>query len=108
MGRNSAREAQGRVTSVVRPVEGGVAIRVCVTPRSGRNEVAGVEGDTLRLRLTAPPVEGAANRACIEFLASLLGVPKGRVEITSGLRGRKKVITVYGVDEEIARRKLGL
>lgn len=93
---------------MIRQVKGGVAIRVRVTPRSGRNEVVGVEGGILRLRLIAPPVEGAANEACVEFLADLLGVPKGCVEITSGLRGRDKLITIHGIDEESARCKLGL
>ena len=78
-------------------VEGGVQFQVRVQPRASRREVAGVEEGVLRLRLTAPPVEGAANEACREFLAGLLGVPRARVAIVGGLKSRLKLVKVEGM-----------
>ncbi len=75
----------------------GTAIKVKIQPRASRNRIAGKLGDTLKVTLTAPPVDGAANAACIEFFASLLKIPKSRVEILSGHTGRTKLIKFYGV-----------
>ena len=76
---------------------GGVTFAVRVIPRSSRNEVAGVQGDALKVKLTAPPVEGAANAALIAFLADLLDVRKSAVSIVSGERSRSKTVRVEGV-----------
>jgi uncharacterized protein (TIGR00251 family) len=78
----------------------GVLFTVHVQPRASRNEVCGVQGDELKLRLTAPPVEDAANKLCIEFLARLLGIAKSRVSITSGAKSRHKTIKVTGIVRE--------
>ena len=88
--------------SALKIVETGEAVTfaVRVMPRSGRNEVAGVQGDALKVRLTAPPVEGAANAALIEFLAQRLGVRKSAVAIVGGLRSRAKVVRVEGITRE--------
>jgi len=76
---------------------GGVIFGVHVQPRASRNELCGVQGDELKLRLTSPPVEDAANKLCIEFLAKLLGVAKSNVSITSGTKSRHKVVRVNGI-----------
>ena len=78
----------------------GVLFTVHVQPRASRNEVCGVQGDELKLRLTAPPVEDAANRLCIEYIAKLLGIAKSRVSIASGARSRHKTIKVKGIASE--------
>lgn len=78
----------------------GVLFTVHVQPRSSRNEVCGVQGNELKLRLTAPPVEDAANKLCIEFIARLLGIAKSRVSISSGARSRHKTIKVTGIASE--------
>ena len=67
---------------------------VRVQPRASRNEVAGVHGAALKVRVTAPPVEGAANSAVIALLAEVLGVPRGAVRIVSGDSSRNKVVEV--------------
>ncbi len=85
----SISEAQGSVTFSVR-----------VTPRSSRNQIAGLEGAALTIKLTAPPVEGAANAALIEFIAERLGVRKSAVSIVSGGKARNKVVRVTGVTRE--------
>jgi uncharacterized protein len=64
-----------------------------------------VEG-ALRVRLAAPPVEDAANRALVEFLAELLGVPKRNVVIVRGERGRQKLVHVRGLDADQVRQRL--
>lgn len=61
----------------------------------------------VKLRLTAPPVDGAANKACCEFLAGLLGVAKNRVEITHGQTGRNKTVRIEGISADAVLKKLG-
>ena len=72
----------------------GLAFRVHVQPRSSRNQVVGEHGDALKVKLTAPPVEGAANAACVAFMAEALGLPKSALTIVAGLTGRRKTLAV--------------
>lgn len=65
-------------------------------------------GDAIRLRLTAPPVDGAANEALIRFLAASLSLPRSAVELVSGHTGRTKLVAVAGISVEEAGRKLGI
>jgi uncharacterized protein (TIGR00251 family) len=71
---------------------------VRVQPRASRTEVAGTQQGALKVRLQAPPVDGAANEALVEFLADSLGVPHRLVRIVSGASSRTKVVEVMGVD----------
>lgn len=87
---------------------GGVVFRVRVQPRAGRDEVAGVEGGALKVRLTAPPVEGRANEACLRLLAERLGLPRRRLALVAGERGRDKLVRAEGLDEAALRRALGI
>jgi len=77
--------------------DGEVQFAVRVQPRGSRNAIEGVRNGALRVRLTAPPVEGEANEALVRLLASRLNVPKSAVKILSGARGRTKRIAVRGV-----------
>jgi uncharacterized protein len=79
---------------------------VRVQPRASRTEVAGKHGDALRIRLAAPPVDGAANEALVRFLAERLGVPRSAVRIEAGAGGRSKVVTVEGIDAATATGRL--
>jgi uncharacterized protein (TIGR00251 family) len=72
----------------------GISFYIRVQPKSSRSRIEGMQGDALKLRVTAPPVEGAANTACIDLLAKALGVPKSCLEIASGHAGRHKRILV--------------
>ena len=76
---------------------GGVTFAVWVVPRASKNEIVGLHGDALKVRLTAPPVEGRANEALIAFLAKRLGVRKGQVEIVAGATSRRKMVRVTGL-----------
>jgi hypothetical protein len=75
----------------------GVTFRVRVQPRARRNAMVGELGDALKLDLTAPPVDGKANRACIEFFAEALNLPRSSLRIASGQTSRNKVIRVSGI-----------
>lgn len=76
----------------------GSSFEVEVQPRSSRASIEGPRGGALRLRLTAPPVEGAANRQCVELLSRALGVPKSAVMIVAGAAAKRKRIRVRGLD----------
>jgi uncharacterized protein (TIGR00251 family) len=76
----------------------GIVLTLNIQPRSSRNEVCGVHGDALKVRLTSPPVDGAANKLCREFLADLFAVPKSAVEIISGETSRHKRVRIDGGD----------
>ncbi len=75
----------------------GVAFVVRVVPRSSRNQIVGVENGALKIKLTAPPVEGAANAALMEFVAEWLGVRRSAVSIVSGGKARNKLVRVTGL-----------
>jgi len=93
---------------VIEGTAGGIRLRVRVQPRASRTELAGRHGDALKVRLTAPPVEGAANEALLRFLAERLGVSRSAIRLLSGASGRAKVVTVDGVTPEAARARLGV
>ncbi|APG24289.1 MAG: DUF167 domain-containing protein [Syntrophotalea acetylenica] len=88
------------------PSDAGVLLDIHVQPRASRNELAGLQGDCLKLRLTSPPVEGAANKACREFIAKLLGVAKSRVTLVSGDKSRHKRLLIEGMTVEEVRSVL--
>lgn len=75
----------------------GVTFSVRVLPRSSRNEIVGEAEGVLRIKLTAPPVEGAANKLLVEFLSEKLNISKSRITIIAGQTGRAKVISVSGL-----------
>lgn len=85
---------------------GWISFAVKVHPRAKKNAISGEVGDALKVSLTAPPVEGRANEACIEFFAKLLKVPRSSVTIASGLSSRNKVIRVAGVSGQYVRDRL--
>jgi uncharacterized protein (TIGR00251 family) len=92
---------------VLRAGGGGAALALRVTPRARKNEVAGVlEDGSIKIRLAAPPVEGKANLALIQFLAEVLEVPANRIEIVAGASGRNKLVVVEGMDADEAQRRL--
>lgn len=84
----------------------GVTFSVHVQPRASRNGICGIQGDAIKLRLTSPPVEGEANRLCIEYLAKLLNVPKSAVAIIAGEKSRHKTIRVAGATARSVRELL--
>ena len=73
-----------------------LTLRVFIQPRASRNELCGLHDDAIKLRITAPPVDGAANECCCQFLARVFDVPKSAVQVRSGHSSRKKLITITG------------
>ena len=86
--------------------ESGVIFRVWLQPRSARNEIRGMKGDALKVRVTSPPTEGRANKALCDFLSQKFGVPKSQVEIVKGLTSRTKTIRIDGVTLDDVRQKV--
>lgn len=81
-------------------------LTVRVIPRSARSGPAGMRGDAFLIRLTSPPVEGAANAELLEVLADLLDIPKRNITIVAGERSRLKRVRVTGIGAEDAVRRL--
>ena len=80
----------------VQKADNGVIFKIKVQPGAVKNEIVGVQGDALKVKINAPPVKGKANKALIDFLASKLGVKKSEVEIMSGHTSKIKKIKVVG------------
>lgn len=104
----AARGAASSDALAVRAVPGGTLLPVRVTPRAGRAGLDGLAEGALRVRLTAPPVEGAANAALIDLLADRLGLPKSAITLASGGAARRKSLLVAGLAPEEVSRRLGL
>ena len=85
----------------------GTRVRVRVQTKSSMNQVVGYRGDTLRLRVTAPPEEGQANEAIVNLLAQALDIAKSRIEIVRGHASRDKNVVVWLAPEEVRRRLEG-
>lgn len=81
-------------------------VTIHVVPRARTTELAGVHGDAIRIRIAAPPANGAANKELLRYVAETLGVPQRSVRLVSGALARRKVIEVDGVSAEGLRRTL--
>jgi len=94
--------------SCVRPAPGGCVIAVWAVPGASRSGVAGMHADALRVRVTAPPEDGAANREIVRVLAGLLGVPPRDIVLEAGAASRRKRVRVRGLEPAAAARRLGV
>jgi uncharacterized protein (TIGR00251 family) len=97
------------VTAVrVHEANGRVRFSVRVQPRASRSEVVGIYGDALRIRLSAPPVDGAANDELVKFLAHVFAVARRDVRILAGESSRSKIVEIEGITEravhDVAKR----
>lgn len=90
----------------VQPVTSGVRVWVRVQPRASSNEIAGLHGDAVKVRLTAPPVEGAANESLVELLAATFDIPKRAITIVAGTSSRSKIVELAGITEERVRSRM--
>ena len=85
----------------------GAALAIRVIPGAKRNEIDGILDDgTIRIRLTAPPVEGKANSALIDFLSKVLGVRRSDIEIIAGETSRNKLVTITDIDPHTVQERL--
>lgn len=83
---------------VISELESGIIIRLHLQPRASRTEICGIHGEELKVRVTSPPVDDAANRLCIEFFAKCFSLPKSAVSIVSGHKSRHKRILLPKVN----------
>ncbi|MBQ7189866.1 MAG: DUF167 domain-containing protein [Kiritimatiellae bacterium] len=83
------------------PVTGGCQLTLKVVPRASKTEIASDDGEWLRVRLQAPPVDGKANAALVQYFAKLFSVPKGAVEVVTGAAARLKRVQVRGVTSDV-------
>ena len=81
----------------VQETNAGLLVRLHVLPRARRSEIAGLHNGALKIRITAPPVDDAANRAIIEFFAALLGLPRSGLKIKAGGKSREKTLQIEGI-----------
>ncbi|PIV84434.1 MAG: YggU family protein [Nitrospirae bacterium CG17_big_fil_post_rev_8_21_14_2_50_50_9] len=88
--------------------ERGVTLKVRVQPGASRDEIIGVVEGALRIRLTSPPVEGAANKRCIRFLSKKLRIAQSRISILRGERSREKILRVQGLTSGEVRDRLSI
>lgn len=92
----------------IRETAKGLLLPVRAVPRAAKNELQGVHGDALKIRLQAPPVEGKANAALIRFLSDALDIPRTQLSIASGETGRNKAVRITGLSKADLIKKLGL
>jgi uncharacterized protein len=92
----------------IRETTKGLLLPVRAVPRASKNEIQGVHGDALKIRLQAPPVEGKANAALIRFLSETLDIPRSQLSIASGETGRNKAVLITGVSRTELIRRLGI
>jgi len=78
----------------------GTVVCLYIQPRSSRNQIVGIHGESLKVKLTSPPVEGAANKCCCEYLAKLFKIPKSDVELIFGDKARQKRILLHGLQPQ--------
>jgi len=90
----------------LKQTSGGITFAVKVQPRARKNAITGTFGDALKLALTAPPIEGKANEAVIDFLADFFDIPRSSITIASGKTSRLKVVHVNGTNTEHLYRRL--
>jgi uncharacterized protein (TIGR00251 family) len=88
------------------PVTGGVQFSVRLQPRASSSGIAGIHGDALKVRVTAPPVDNAANEMLVELLAATFGIPANSITIQSGAKSRTKVVRLIGMTEADVRRRV--
>lgn len=86
--------------------DGAVILKVKVQPRASRNELAGVQGDCLKIRVTSPPVQGMANEKLCEFLAGLMGIGKQRVQVVAGHMARIKRMRIDASVDKVREKLL--
>lgn len=96
-----------KIKFTITSAEGGAAFPVRVVPRASKNEISGRHGEAVKIRLTAPPVEGAANQALTDFLADVLGIRKSQIEILTGHASRDKIVCVVGLTPQEVEERLG-
>ncbi|HEX7674310.1 MAG TPA: DUF167 domain-containing protein [Bdellovibrio sp.] len=93
---------------MIETVKGGVRLHLFIQPKSSKNEVVGSHNGLLKIKITAPPIDGKANECLIEFLSDVFDIPKRDITIIRGETGRNKTVELSGVTAQVAQEVLGL
>ena len=84
----------------INPCKNGIRLSAIIQPRSSNNKVIGIYHNALKIHLTSPPVDGAANKACIRFFSKMLGISPSEISIIQGFSSRNKTIEIIGLTEK--------
>ncbi len=88
------------MTLEIKPCKAGIQFAAAIQPRASRNQILGIHNHCLKIKLTSPPVDGAANQACIKFLAKAFGISPSRIAIVKGETSKNKIIQFEGMDSK--------
>jgi len=94
------------MTIQIKSYNEGIQFAAAIQPRASRNRILGIHNHALKIKLTSPPVDGAANQACIKFLAKAFGISPSRVAIVKGETSRNKTIQFDAMDQQTFQKKL--
>jgi len=89
-------------------IPGGVRLKLLIQPRSSKNDIVGIHQGRVKVKLTAPPVEGEANETLVAFISKLLNLPKREITLTKGEASRRKSVEIMGVSKEEVETALNL
>ena len=92
----------------IRDYKDGIQFSAIIQPRASSNKICGLQDKYLKIRITSPPVDGAANKVCIKFLAKILSISSSQITIVSGQQGRKKIIRIQGMGTSEFFKKIPL
>jgi uncharacterized protein (TIGR00251 family) len=87
--------------------EATITLKIHLFPRASRDEICGLHGDAIKVKVTAPPIEGKANKALQRFIAEKLNLASSQVEIMAGRRSRKKILRISGISRAAMEKALG-
>jgi uncharacterized protein (TIGR00251 family) len=88
--------------------EATITLKIHLLPRASRDEICGLHGDALKIKVTAPPVEGKANMALQRFIAKKLNLAASQIEIMAGQRSREKILRISGISRAAVEKALGI
>lgn len=91
---------------MIESITGGVRVHLFIQPKSSKNEVVGPHNGEIKIKITAPPIDGRANEGLIEFLSDYFDIPKRNVLLVKGDTGRHKTVDLLGISESQARQLL--
>ena len=92
-------------TLLIRETKDGLSFDIHVNPHASRSQITGITEGLVKVKVTAPPVEGAANEACLALLSKKLGLRKSQMKISAGARGRKKTILILNISKPDLEQK---
>jgi uncharacterized protein (TIGR00251 family) len=88
----------------IKETKDGILLKIHAHPGSKKNEICGLHGDSLKIKIKAPPVDGEANKSCGEFLSDILNIPQANIIIKSGVTSRNKTFLIKGITREEAQK----